>query len=645
MASRLQPNPFNNGIMPDAWAQPVVDVPSIHGEVTDLSLELLDEVARQRKRRSILVHGVAGSGKTHTLSRLRAAAAGRIVPTPIFSYIRLTTSPNMIRRHLRQGLVRDLVRKGTNGVPMLETLLLESLAKETGTRPDKAEMERFCEMPARGGLLRTAFEETSVRLGLDYHVACACRLFLLRRHRHAVVHWLETGDLPDDVREHLGCELGSPAEEKADPEHVAFGVTLQLTKLATDTRPLVLCFDQLEAMQVTADDAAGYFAFGKLAADLFDHCQALLLVTCVQTAAVPLLTESIPAHDFHRLAQHEQVLAPLTESQARELIRARLDTSAALRLDPRRRLNPLWPIGEARFRRFLAVDPTPRRLCALGREAFAAAHRMPAGIQDYLSVLFEQRRGAPMESSGMESNVVHGLALMLAARGGEVATPDDREDVDLVLELPGRRILISVCNEDGGTLAHRLEQISDRPPTGSEERVVVRESRRPISPKSKKAWEQWRRLASDPAVTGEGFRRVRTVAPTTDAIAALEAIRSIMSDSRSGDLEVHGESVPPEIVTTWIRQHLEVDGLQELLAAIGLEAGRATVAVGASHGELRDAALEILQHRHVMLIDDLAAAARCGVEEMRLILAADADAFGTLGVPPLVVFDRSLALS
>jgi hypothetical protein len=460
-----------------------------------------------------------------------------------------------------------------------------------------------------------------------------------------VVHWLGTGDLPDDIREHLGCDLGSPAEEKADPEHVAFGVTLQLTALATDTRPLVLCFDQLEAMQVAADDVSGYFAFGKLAADLFDHCQALLLVTCVQTAAVPLLTEAIPPHDFHRLAHAEQVLAPLTESQARELIRARLDTSAALRRDPRRRLDPLWPIGAARFRQFLATDPTPRRLCALGREAFTAAHRMPAGIQDSLAVLFEQRRGEPMESSGRERNVVHGLALLLSARGAKVATPDDREDVDLVLDLPGRRILISVCNEDGGTLAHRLEQISDRPPTGSEERVVVRESRRPISPKSKKAWEQWRRLASDPAVTGEGFRRVRTVAPTTDAIAALEAIRSIMSDSRSGDLEVHGESVPPEIVTTWIRQHLEVDGLQELLAAIGLEAGRATVAVGASHGELRDAALEILQHRHVMLIDDLAAAARCGVEEMRLILAADADAFGTLGVPPLVVFDRSLALS
>ena len=645
MATRLHPNPFNNGIMSDAWAQPVVDVPSIHGEVIEYCLQLLDEVARQRKRRSILIHGVAGSGKTHTLSRLRTAAAGRISPTPIFSYVRLTTSPNMIRRHLRQGLVRDLVRKGPDGPPVLETLLMEALAKETGTRPDQAELEHFCETPARGGPLRAAFDDTCVRLGLDYHVACACRLFLLRRQRHAVVHWLETGDLPDDVREHLGCELGGAAEETADPEHVAFGVTLQLARLATDTRPLVLCFDQLEAMQVAADDVAGYFAFGKLAADLFDHSQALLLVTCVQTAAVPLLTEAIPTHDFHRLAQHEQVLAPLTEAQARELIRARLDTSAALRLDPRRRLDPLWPIDEARFRRFLATDPTPRRLCALGREAFTAAHRMPPEIQDYLSMLFEQRRGEVPEAAGTERDIVHGLAVLLAARGAEVSTPDDREDVDLVLDLPGRRVLISVCNEDGGTLAHRLKQISDRPPTGSEERVVLRELRRPIPLTSKKAWEHWRRLASDPAVTASGRRRVRAIAPTTEAIAALEAIRSIMSDSRSGDLEAHGESVPPEIVTAWIRQHLEVDGLQGLLAEIGLEGAGAATAVGASHGELRDSALAILQRRHVMLVDDLAAAVRCGAEEMRLILAADADTFGTLGIPPLVAFDRSLAIS
>lgn len=641
-----QANPFNNGIMSDAWSRPVVDVPSIHGDVTDFCLQLLDEVARQRKRWSILVHGVAGSGKTHTLSRLRSeAGTGRIVPPPIFAYVRLTTSPNMIRRHLRRCLARDLVRKGTDGAPLLETLLLESLAKETATPPERSELERLGEAPGQGAPLRRAFDEMCVRVGLDYHVACACRLFLLRRDRHAVVHWLETGDLPDDVRETLDCDPGAAEEEGADPEHVAFSVALQLAALATDARPLVLCFDQLEAMQVAADDVSGYFAFGKLVADLYDHCAAVLLVTCVQTAAVPLLTQAIPAHDFHRLAQHERELGPLTEAQARELIRARLDASATLRLDPRRRLNPLWPIDEGRFRHFLATDPTPRRLCALGREAFTAAHRMPPEIHDYLSAVFERRRGEPLEATGAESDLVHGLAVLLSARGGDVTTPDDREDVDLVLDLPGRRILVSVCNDEGGSLAHRLRQILDRPPTGIEERVVVREARRPIPLTSKKAWEHWRLLAADPAVTATGARRVRTVAPTTDVIAAVEAVRSIVSDARSGDLEAHGEAVPPEIVATWIRQHLEDEGLRALLADVGQAGGPGAASAGGGHGEVHDAALQILQRRHVMLIDELAVAARCGADEMRLILAADTATFGTLGIPPLLAFDRSLPVS
>lgn len=637
MAEHPPANPFNNGIVTDAWGPPVVDVPSIHGEVSAICLQLLDEVARLRKRRSILIHGAAGSGKTHVLARLRRqATAGTIVPPPAFAYVRLTTSPNMIRRHLRQCLARDLVRKDAAGTPLLEALLLDALTKQSGAPPDRAELERFGETPSQCGTLRTAFDEMCGRLRIDYRVASACRLFLVRRHRHAVVRWLESGDLPDDVRQQLGCDAGMGDEDAADPEHVAFGVSLQLLALATDTRPVVLCFDQLEAMQVAADDEAAYFAFGKLAADLFDHCEALLLITCVQTSAVPALRQAIPAHDLHRLAQHEQALAPLGEHQAHALIRARLDSSPTLRADPRRRQDPLWPIDEERFRNFLAADPTPRRLCVLGRDAFAAAHRMPPEINDYLSALFEQRRGGPPGSGG---DFVHGLAVLCTAQGTAVSTPDDREDVDLLLEPPGRRILISVCNEEGGALTHHLKRLLDRAPARDEERVVIREARRPIPVTSKKAWEHWQALS-----TADGATRIRVVAPSTDVLASLEAIRSIMSDARAGDLEAHGDAVPPDMVSAWIRRHLHDEDLEAMLAAIHRTDGAAAPR-GTSHGQVRDAALEILQRRHVMLIDDLAVAAHCSAEHIRTILADDAGTFGTLGIPPLLAFDRSLPVT
>lgn len=638
-------NPFSNGIVPDAWTPPVVDVPSIHADVSDLCLQLLDEVATQGKRRSILVSGAAGSGKTHVLSRVRQAALfGAVRPRPLFSYVRLTTSPNMIRRHLRHALARDLVRKDDRGVPCLESLLLDTLAKESGGLVDVADRERFSTTFGQSAALRAAFDEACTRLGLDCRVACACRLFLMRNHRHAVVHWLESGELPDDTRTQLECDLGDHDAAPIDPERTAFQVVIQLIALITDSRPLVLCFDQLEAMQISVDDPAGYFAFGRLASDLFDHCHGLLLITCVQTAAVPVFMQSVPAHDFHRIAQHEAVLEPLSERQARELIRARLDSSPTLRADPRRRLKPLWPIDEERFRSFLAAaDATPRRLCALGREAFATAHRLPLEINGYLTVLFEQRRSEALDRETGTGTFVQGLALLLASRGFAVTTPDDREDVDLIATLAGRRLLVTVCNDDVPSLARHLRAVIDHRPHDDGERLILREARRPIPPTARRSWEYWHRLASNGEVVEARVPPARTIAPTNDAIAALEAVRSLMADSRAGDLEAHGETVMPSTVEGWIQGHLRDESLRMLGDEIehGGQAGGTPAA--AVHQQVRDAVLEILQQRHVMPLEDLGAAAHCGVDELRTLVTTETATFGTLGSPPVLVFDRSVS--
>ena len=90
-------NPFNNGIVSDAWARPMVDVVSIYKDVSDLCVELLAEVQQHRKRRSLLIHGAAGSGKTHLLSRLRSTVmADSGGASPFFGYVRLATSPRRL---------------------------------------------------------------------------------------------------------------------------------------------------------------------------------------------------------------------------------------------------------------------------------------------------------------------------------------------------------------------------------------------------------------------------------------------------------------------------------------------------------------------------------------------------------------------
>ena len=641
-------NPFNNGIISDAWSRPVADVPSIHAEVKNLCLGLLEDVRRDRTRRhSLLIHGSAGSGKTHLLARFRAAvAAGGGDAPPLFSYVRLATAATMMRRHLRSCLVRDLVRKDDGPMPV-ESLLIDSLAKETGPPhapgTTVARLEQLRRDPTKWGDFREAFGDVCTRLGIDYNVARACRLLLLRQHRHEVVQWLKCGELPDGALEELGFDAGRDSGSFVDPELEADNVVQQLLRLIVDTRPLVLCFDQIEALQISPDDRTGFFAFGKLASDLFDQVNGILMITCAQSGLLPQIRQAIPQADYHRLAEDERVLGSLTEEQARELIAARLDSSPTLRDDPRRRQDPLWPLGKEGLRRFLDEgDRTPRRLFAASRESLPLPAVVPADGDAFLRELFERRRaealGAADDTAG---TFIHGLSVILAAKKRlPVAAQANQSDEDLVIAFDHRRIVISVCNHQGSALTSQLKRIAKQPPAAGGERILVRDMRLPIPHSSRIAWELWRQLTSGPEKTAGGIPRVRTLSPAPDLLAALEAVRVIMSAARAGELESHGGTIEPRVVEEWIREQLSEDVLESLLEEIEHGPARKATAQDIVHAQIRDAALEQLQRRHVMRVDELAEVTGCTPAEMgRFVIAAE-PLFGVLGDPPTLVFER-----
>lgn len=647
-------NPFDNGIVSDAWCRPAVDVPTIYGAVSDLCHDLLEDVRRHGNRRSLLIHGTAGSGKTHLLARLRATFTSEPdgaplphEPPPFFCYVRLATSPNMIRRHLRSCLVRDLLRKDPLGTTRLEAIMLASLAKESGQSFDRDKataLLRRLQTDASGWEeLRESFGELSTRLALDYPLARGLRLFLLRQHRHEVAQWLEQGELPDEVREQLGFDMPKDDEAGADPERMAEHVVHRLARLVADTRPVVICFDQIESLQVSPDDRTGFFAFGRLAADLFDQLEPLLLVTCAQSALLPQIRQAIARADYHRLAQQERVLEPLTEAEALALIDARLAVSPSLREDPRRQQDPVWPLGPAGLRRFLGEgDRTPRRLIALCRDAFPHAGERPDDIDAFLTDLFESRRlDAVTFMADPTAAFVHGLALVMAVRKRiPVTTPANQPDVDLVVSLPERQVTISVCNHEGNVLTAQLKRITQQPLGAHEERIVIRAMRLPIPHTSHRAWEYWQQLATGRERTAAGIPRLRTLCPTPEMLAALEAVRSVMSDARAGELECRGRTIPPHTVEDWLRSRLRDTDLDELVIEIEHGPPRNATGYVASRTPLRDAAFEQLQRRHVIRFAELVAATGTTPEALQRLIAAGEPLFGVLGDPPVVVFER-----
>lgn len=641
-------NPFNNGIVADAWSSPVVDVPGIGRDVFELLQESLADVRSQHRRRSILIHGAPGSGKTHLLSRLRSAVMAETAEkAPFFCYVRLCTTPNMMRRHLRSCLVRDLVRDDDRGIPHLADLLLDAVAKETSQPCDRGQAVARLDDLRRDAVhwdeIREAFGEVCVRLGLDYSLARACRLFLVHQHRPEVVHWLKTGDLPETLREELGFDSAGGGDAGEAPERAAADMVQQLSRLVVDSRPLVLCFEQIESLQLSPDDRTGFFTFGWLAADILDHTESILLITCMQSELLPQIRQAIATADFHRLAQYERSLKPLTAEEAGELIRARLDSSPAMRHDPRRQGNPLWPLGPAGLRSFLAAgDCTPRRLLAVCRETFPHAHSENPDISATLTDLFERRRSDALSKlEDTTETFIHGLATMVVARLRiPLTTVASPQAADLVISFPGRQVGISACNHEGNALATHLKRIAQEPLGLLEERILVRDMRLPIPHTSRRAWEYWQRLAASRELTAGGIPRTRTLCPSPELLASLEAVRSVMSDATAGELECRGRTIPAHVVDGWIRSELRDAELDGLLAEVEHGPARRAATAEAVRTPLRDAVLEQLQRRHVMRVEELALATAVHADEIRRLVTAGEPVFGSIGDPAVLVYER-----
>lgn len=69
------PNPFRSSIVSDPWKSLEADVPTIHQKAFIRCCEAIARMRAKHETTGVLVHGEAGSGKTHLLARLHAHIA------------------------------------------------------------------------------------------------------------------------------------------------------------------------------------------------------------------------------------------------------------------------------------------------------------------------------------------------------------------------------------------------------------------------------------------------------------------------------------------------------------------------------------------------------------------------------------------
>jgi AAA ATPase domain len=656
------PNPFRSAIVADPWNWDVVDVAEIHGDAFDLCRRALEFVRSQNLSTSVLFYGEAGSGKTHLLARLQAYLAGLVTiygpaPPAVFVSVRLQTSPQMIWRHLRNRFGEDLLRPTTDGRSQLERILLpriRDLCPEIGE--PRAWLERLQSRIRTSPDAVEEMEEALDRLDQqllinDRDLLTVIRHLLLGRHRRDARAWLRGESLPEAALSRI--EVINDHDNLAEDR--ARRIVLSLTRLTGPEMPLVFCFDQVEALQSHPDDLEGLLKFGQMASYLHDSTKNLLIISCILTQFYLKLDQLLISSDRDRLVESgSRLLAPLLPDQAERLVEARLNSSPELSHLRRAKPGRFWPLRRTDIREALRRNKyTPRELLSFCAEKFEAALRPELlktrpPLADFLAGAVEERldRAAAAASTEITDQILtHGLPLLLRLidQNWELRATASLGDADLVFENPRSRISICLCNHRNMTnLAGRLRRLRDQrteqvlEETTHEKFILIRDARFPIAASAKKTREHREKLVA------QGFQWVSASAAM---LAALHALRELLSDAKAGDLSHGGETVSPAIVQEWLGANLDtrLRPLRELLDNLLPETMTSPdQTVRDDDFNLCEDIGELLHNHHLVSVADAACKLDRSEDEIRDCARRYPERFGLLNGPPAVIFQPTM---
>lgn len=561
-------NPFHGVVIQDVWQPLAFDVSSIQQAAFEQCLKALENVS-QGKSDSLLIYGSPGAGKTHLISRFQQHLFATAKEAPdqalrcVFVAVRLQSSPTRLWQCVRQRLAADLLREEQD-VTQLQRLVAHQIAAERNESPRTWVRALRVLTSVEGESVSEHLQRTAERLDLDRDVFVVLDHLVHRRFTFDATAWLKGDSLPEVVLE----KLGVGREEDEEREDVARRVVTALCRLAGETLPIVFCFDQLESLQRYPKDNEAFFRFGRMAADLADADPNVLIISCIQSVFVEDLKGNMREADRDRAVKRQATLEPLTRSQLELLVCERLERSPALRGLRGSSKNPLFPMESAFLDElFHTTTRTPRKVIASCAERFEAlksgAEPLAVGpiFEGVLESEFLERRRAAMVQQQPEDStdtLTHGLPIAwhVFDKSKEFASLAALEasSADVVLRGTQGDLDVSICNERNmNSLAARLKRLiraSENTPARNEARraVLVRHRSLEISNSARRTREYLGELER------LGYRLVQ---PSPEALAGLEAVRSLMSDARSGDLSARGETLQPNDVAHWLSAHAD----------------------------------------------------------------------------------------
>jgi len=523
----FQLNPFTNLATGSPWTDSPADVSRINNEAFQLLRRGLRQSRAGSDSISIVVTGEPGSGKTHLLSRLkRYLEQERDGDKAWYVYVCCDASARTLWRHLQRHLAGDLLQAESSAHSRLAHLVREEPHRLAQTK----------------------------HLGVRRALGCLAE----GTHALAAAAWLCAEPLSDGDIAALGIGIDREDEDRNREEEAKHVVQALLRFLSPTT--VVLCFDQVEALETYPGEQAGYHALGQMISTLVngDH-RRLLLISCIVAAFEYNLDKLPNGADRDRWLQEKTNLARIEWEPALELVKARLDGAPALRVDRQRHTeDSLWPLDEAALRPLFAKTGRclPRELIRTCRKEFdRQMGDVEPGPKLSRKDFLQQEYGRYLAAARLEWR----------KEGGEKVLEDC---LPWLLQNSRTTVL------DRGTGAGRYADLSVQNAAGSASLMFCYTGGTPFTSRLRKAMQEWQgkpelKILSDPAIQpkpnskgAEYFdelkgRGAQQIQPLPEALAALHAIRKLTTSARDGSLTLDGERVDETQVGEWILDNLE----------------------------------------------------------------------------------------
>jgi hypothetical protein len=336
-------NPFSDPVVRlEAQAPPPPDVASIHKNVRVEIHRAIELVRAQRRPSIVLVKGDPGQGKTHQLAWLQHRADEGAYYFVEIPPLKDAAAPfSHILRYMVQGLHAHRAAAGL-ATSSLDRLLWECLRRVAAAvhadalerRDDASDevaatvgeallgdgrmVDTFAllapDVPGLGGLLyargRTLPPLTDLMADLG---RVLCRM-TDQSAQPAVFDWLRGAELPDEDLALLGVKRAVESEERA------YDVLHAIVSLST--KPIALCFDQLESTSGLLGIEGAVALFNALM-EIYQKTPACLVLMCQTQHWSDLRDKVLPAAARDRVRELPPLALP-TPDEALQLVEARL---------------------------------------------------------------------------------------------------------------------------------------------------------------------------------------------------------------------------------------------------------------------------------------------------------------------------------